>query len=107
MMDSLVSRTSPRVMSDGGAVYTRYIIGPSLRAWVTRIGLLPLLFSSSMRRTRFRSPSAANSLCASAASVDGHIVVHPWRSPGPVRFDFHYSTAPRYPLAVPAARAEV
>lgn len=36
MIDRLVSRTSPQVMSDGGAVYTRYIIGPSVQAWETK-----------------------------------------------------------------------
>ncbi|CNK08882.1 Uncharacterised protein [Mycobacterium tuberculosis] len=44
MIDSLVSRASPQVMSDGGAVYTRYIIGPSVHACETRKGSHPFLF---------------------------------------------------------------
>jgi hypothetical protein len=36
MIDSLVSRTSPQVLSDGGAVYTKYMSGPSTHAWETR-----------------------------------------------------------------------
>jgi hypothetical protein len=36
MTDRLVSRASPHVMSDGGALYTRYIIAPSVQACETR-----------------------------------------------------------------------
>ena len=48
--------------------------------------------SSSMRRNRFRSTSAANSRCASVASVDGHIVVHPRRCQRPARCHFDHPT---------------
>jgi hypothetical protein len=95
IIESLVSRASPQVLSDGGAVYTRYIIGPSVQAWETRKASCPLQFSPSMWRKRFRNTSAANSRWASVVSVDGHIFVHPWRAQRPARFHFDHSTTAR------------
>jgi hypothetical protein len=46
MIDCLVSRAKPHVLSDGGAVYTRYIIGPSVQACETRKGSCPSIVLS-------------------------------------------------------------
>src|ERR1700682_4364866 len=71
-------------------------MGPSVHACDTRkVWRSSFGFSASMRRNKFRSTFAANSCCASVASVDGHIVVHPWRCQRPASPHFNHSAAPR------------